>query len=141
MAGGKRSVEVDGPDDDTLEIMPLGAGSEVGRSCILASYKGKKVMLDCGVHPGKEVLENNASSAEWNDSPGRKPRLTCQHAPYDVPPPRPRAIHNHNINPSCLRLSAARGIYTRHTPLASTATAATLRANVELPSGWMIIST
>ena len=35
-----------------LEIMPLGAGSEVGRSCVLAKYKGKSVMFDCGVHPG-----------------------------------------------------------------------------------------
>jgi len=37
---------------DTLEVTPLGAGSEVGRSCILLSYKGKNVMLDCGIHPG-----------------------------------------------------------------------------------------
>jgi hypothetical protein len=37
---------------DQLEITPLGAGSEVGRSCILLSYKGKNVMLDCGIHPG-----------------------------------------------------------------------------------------
>ena len=37
---------------DTVEIMPLGAGSEVGRSCILLSYKGKNVLLDCGIHPG-----------------------------------------------------------------------------------------
>ena len=35
-----------------LEIMPLGAGSEVGRSCVLAKYKNKSVMFDCGVHPG-----------------------------------------------------------------------------------------
>jgi hypothetical protein len=37
---------------DTLEVTPLGAGSEVGRSCILLSYKGKNVLLDCGIHPG-----------------------------------------------------------------------------------------
>jgi hypothetical protein len=37
---------------DTVEITPLGAGSEVGRSCILVSYKGKNVLLDCGIHPG-----------------------------------------------------------------------------------------
>ena len=59
-AGVKRSIDVataggggGGPgDDDTLEIMPLGAGSEVGRSCHICSYKGKTVMFDCGVHPG-----------------------------------------------------------------------------------------
>jgi cleavage and polyadenylation specificity factor subunit 3 len=30
-----------------------GAGQEVGRSCILLEYKGKKVMLDFGIHPGR----------------------------------------------------------------------------------------
>jgi cleavage and polyadenylation specificity factor subunit 3 len=34
-----------------MEITTLGAGSEVGRSCILLKYKGKTIMLDCGVHP------------------------------------------------------------------------------------------
>lgn len=49
-AGMKRSMPTEG--DDLLEIIPLGAGSEVGRSCVLAKYKGKSVMFDCGVHPG-----------------------------------------------------------------------------------------
>ncbi|KAH3758165.1 cleavage and polyadenylation specificity factor subunit 3-I [Pelomyxa schiedti] len=39
------------PPDDQLEIMPLGAGNEVGRSCVLLKYKGKSVLFDCGVHP------------------------------------------------------------------------------------------
>ena len=26
---------------------------EVGRSCIIVSYKGRRIMLDCGSHPGK----------------------------------------------------------------------------------------
>ena len=55
-AGVKRSIDVAtggaGPGEDVLEIMPLGAGSEVGRSCHICSYKGKSVMFDCGVHPG-----------------------------------------------------------------------------------------
>jgi cleavage and polyadenylation specificity factor subunit 3 len=34
------------------EIIPLGAGQEVGRSCIVLRYGGKTVMFDCGVHPG-----------------------------------------------------------------------------------------
>lgn len=38
-------------DDSVLEITPLGSGNEVGRSCILLRYKGKTVLLDCGVHP------------------------------------------------------------------------------------------
>lgn len=40
------------PTEDLVEIIPLGAGQEVGRSCIIVSYLGKRVMLDCGIHPG-----------------------------------------------------------------------------------------
>lgn len=29
-----------------------GAGQEVGRSCILLEFKGRRVLLDCGLHPG-----------------------------------------------------------------------------------------
>ncbi|GJP42457.1 hypothetical protein CLOM_g2018 [Closterium sp. NIES-68] len=41
------------PEDahDKLELMPLGAGNEVGRSCVFMSYKGKNVLFDCGIHP------------------------------------------------------------------------------------------
>lgn len=39
--------------DEFAEILPLGAGREVGRSCILFRYCGKTVMFDCGLHPGK----------------------------------------------------------------------------------------
>ena len=38
--------------DDVLRITPLGSGCEVGRSCHLIRFKGKTVMLDCGIHPG-----------------------------------------------------------------------------------------
>ena len=38
-------------DSEPLKITPLGAGSEVGRSCIILAYKGKNIMLDCGIHP------------------------------------------------------------------------------------------
>ena len=36
-------------EDETgelLEIVPLGAGSEVGRSCVIAKFKGKTLMFD-----------------------------------------------------------------------------------------------
>jgi predicted metal-dependent RNase len=32
-------------NEDLLVIKPLGAGQEVGRSCILLEFKGKKVMV------------------------------------------------------------------------------------------------
>lgn len=37
--------------EDKLEITPLGAGNEVGRSCVHLTYKGKNVLFDCGIHP------------------------------------------------------------------------------------------
>ncbi|KAI9500459.1 beta-lactamase-like protein, partial [Coemansia spiralis] len=40
-------------ENDLLRITPLGAGCEVGRSCIVVQYKGKTVMLDCGLHAGR----------------------------------------------------------------------------------------
>ncbi|XP_066547569.1 integrator complex subunit 11 [Amia ocellicauda] len=35
-----------------IKVTPLGAGQDVGRSCILVSIGGKNVMLDCGMHMG-----------------------------------------------------------------------------------------
>ncbi|KAK4714096.1 hypothetical protein R3W88_020003 [Solanum pinnatisectum] len=39
-------------DGDKLVITPLGAGNEVGRSCVFMTFKGKTIMFDCGIHPG-----------------------------------------------------------------------------------------
>ena len=41
---------------EKLTITPLGAGQEVGRSCIILQFKNKKVMLDCGIHPGYDNI-------------------------------------------------------------------------------------
>ncbi len=38
--------------EDEVQVIPLGAGQEAGRSCILVKFRGKTVMLDCGIHPG-----------------------------------------------------------------------------------------
>jgi len=35
-----------------IKVTPLGAGQDVGRSCLLLSIGGKNVMLDCGMHMG-----------------------------------------------------------------------------------------
>ncbi|XP_077394653.1 cleavage and polyadenylation specificity factor subunit 3 isoform X1 [Festucalex cinctus] len=55
----KRKVEVVVPaeESDQLHIRPLGAGQEVGRSCIILEFKGRKIMLDCGIHPGLEGMD------------------------------------------------------------------------------------
>ncbi|TGZ57299.1 hypothetical protein CRM22_009952 [Opisthorchis felineus] len=36
----------------SIRVIPLGAGQDVGRSCILVTIGGKNVMLDCGMHMG-----------------------------------------------------------------------------------------
>jgi len=35
-----------------IQVTPLGAGQDVGRSCILLTIGGKRIMLDCGMHMG-----------------------------------------------------------------------------------------
>jgi len=39
-------------ESDLMKITPLGSGQEVGRSCHVIQFKDKKIMLDCGIHPG-----------------------------------------------------------------------------------------
>ena len=46
-----------GDESDIMKITPLGAGQEVGRSCILVEYKGKTILLDCGLHPACKVFK------------------------------------------------------------------------------------
>ena len=35
-----------------LTVLPLGAGNDVGRSCILVTINNKRILLDCGIHAG-----------------------------------------------------------------------------------------
>lgn len=37
--------------DEKIFVKPLGAGNEVGRSCVHLKYKNRKILVDCGVHP------------------------------------------------------------------------------------------
>lgn len=46
----KRGADASGLSEE-MTITPLGAGNEVGRSCILLKYRGKNILLDCGVLP------------------------------------------------------------------------------------------
>lgn len=57
MAKRKQDNPVPAEESDLLLIRPLGAGQEVGRSCIMLEFKGKKVMLDCGIHPGLSGMD------------------------------------------------------------------------------------
>ncbi|CAL5022748.1 unnamed protein product [Urochloa decumbens] len=47
---GKRPAS-GGREGDQMVITPLGAGSEVGRSCVHLTFKGRTVLFDCGIHP------------------------------------------------------------------------------------------
>ena len=38
---------------NSLKIKALGAGQEVGRSCVLIQFRGRSILFDCGIHPGK----------------------------------------------------------------------------------------
>lgn len=53
----KPETQVPAEESDLLSIRPLGAGQEVGRSCIMLEFKGKKIMLDCGIHPGLSGMD------------------------------------------------------------------------------------
>ncbi len=35
-----------------MKVTPLGAGQDVGRSCIIVSLGGRNIMFDCGMHMG-----------------------------------------------------------------------------------------
>jgi cleavage and polyadenylation specificity factor subunit 3 len=52
------SIQVLGDQDGSLEIIPLGSGQEVGRSCVVVRYRGKSVMFDCGVHPAHSGFDS-----------------------------------------------------------------------------------
>lgn len=38
----------------TIECLVLGAGQEVGKSCVVVSINGKRIMFDCGMHMGHQ---------------------------------------------------------------------------------------
>lgn len=48
----KKQVAFDYLKMPELKVTPLGAGQDVGRSCILLTIGGKNIMLDCGMHMG-----------------------------------------------------------------------------------------
>ncbi len=46
----------DGSGEEAASLIAtVGAGQDVGRSCILVSIGGKNIMFDCGMHMGYNV--------------------------------------------------------------------------------------
>ncbi|KAL2642920.1 hypothetical protein R1flu_010507 [Riccia fluitans] len=35
-----------------IKCVPLGAGQDVGKSCVIVTIGGKNIMSDCGMHMG-----------------------------------------------------------------------------------------
>ena len=52
MAGVGEQTLTPAEESDRMIIRPLGAGQEVGRSCHILEFKDKRILLDCGIHPG-----------------------------------------------------------------------------------------
>jgi integrator complex subunit 11 len=40
------------PQEEPIQVVPLGAGQHVGKSCIIVTLGGKTIMFDCGMHMG-----------------------------------------------------------------------------------------
>jgi cleavage and polyadenylation specificity factor subunit 3 len=47
----RREEQLSAQHIQTLELTPLGGGAEVGRSCLILKFRGKTIMLDCGLLP------------------------------------------------------------------------------------------
>lgn len=61
-----------------IKVVPLGAGQDVGKSCILVTIGGKNIMMDCGMHPGKTRVLQQQSAMPWHDNAGfckRRPEI------------------------------------------------------------------
>ena len=49
------SRDTAGPCD--IRVMPLGAGQDVGGSCIVVTFGGRTVMFDCGMHMTRSAAD------------------------------------------------------------------------------------
>ncbi|CAI6005607.1 unnamed protein product [Closterium sp. NIES-64] len=51
-AGGGGTTSGGGEDKAEITCLPLGAGQDVGKSCVVVRVGGRVVMFDCGMHMG-----------------------------------------------------------------------------------------
>ena len=45
-------------EPEKVEVLALGSGSEVGRSCVIATLGNKRIMFDCGIHPARTGFDS-----------------------------------------------------------------------------------
>jgi cleavage and polyadenylation specificity factor subunit 3 len=134
MAGGgeargvKRKLEADA-DKDLLEITPLGAGNEVGRSCHILRFKGKTIMvgcecasapcaraltprasqLDCGVHPAYSGMASLPFFDEID--PAEVDLLLVSHFHLDHASALPYFLNKTSFRGKCFMTPATKAIY------------------------------
>ena len=105
----RRATNVPPEESDQLVIKPLGAGQEVGRSCIMLEYKGKKIMLDCGIHPG---MTGEASLPFFDVAvAGEIDLLLVSHFHLDHCGALPFFLKTSNFRGRCFMTHATKAIY------------------------------
>lgn len=102
----ERTLEI---ENDLLKIRPLGAGQEVGRSCIYMEFKGKKILLDMGMHPGL----NGMDSLPFVDmiDPEEMDLLLVSHFHLDHCGALPWFLKNTSFKGRCFMTHATKAIY------------------------------
>ena len=101
-----KKIEING---ENLEIQPIGAGCEVGRSCIILKFQNKKIMLDCGVHPAY----NGICSLPYFDliDPGEIDLLLITHFHLDHCGALPYFLEKTNFKGECYMTYPTRDVY------------------------------
>ena len=96
-------------DDEILEIVPLGSGSEVGRSCVYLQFMGIKIMLDCGIHPAY----NGVSSLPYFDliDPSEIDLLLITHFHLDHSGALPYFLSKTNFKGDCYMTNPTKSVY------------------------------
>ncbi|CAF3130310.1 unnamed protein product [Rotaria socialis] len=108
MISNKRKEAIS-DDSDKLIIRPLGAGQEVGRSCIYLEFKGKKILLDFGIHPG--LSGRNALPFIDNIDPEELDLLLVSHFHLDHCGALPWFLNKTNFKGRCFMTHATKAIY------------------------------
>ncbi|KAE9605286.1 putative metallo-beta-lactamase [Lupinus albus] len=61
----------------TIETLVLGAGQEVGKSCVVVTINGKRIMFDCGMHMGETDHRRYPDFQRISDSGDFNNALSC----------------------------------------------------------------
>jgi cleavage and polyadenylation specificity factor subunit 3 len=105
----RKAANVPPEESDQLIIKPLGAGQEVGRSCVMLEYKGKRIMLDCGIHPG---MTGEASLPFFDLAvAGEIDLLLVSHFHLDHCGALPYFLKTSNFRGRCFMTHATKAIY------------------------------